>query len=115
MVRTHLIAQKSTSRQPSGQLAHRDVTPPKLQESQLDSPQLVFQEEPFEIEIMVPGSREAQDAPAEEPKQQQDEDDEDDDDEEYSPLSDTENEKLYHDADGRESYGVEAPVPIGKL
>jgi hypothetical protein len=40
---------------------------------------------------------------------------EDDDDEEYSPLSDSENKKWYHDANERESYGVEAPIPIGRL
>jgi hypothetical protein len=62
--------------------------------SQHDSPQLVSQEEePFEIEIVVPESPEAQDASAEEPEQQQVEEDEDGDDEEYSPLCDMENEK----------------------
>jgi hypothetical protein len=30
-------------------------------------------------------------------------------------LSDSENEKLYCDADERESYGVEAPVPVDRL
>jgi hypothetical protein len=64
---------------------------------------------------VVPESLEAQDAPTEEIKQQQVEEDEDGDDEEYSPLSDSKNEKLYHDADEMESYGVEAPVPIGRL
>jgi hypothetical protein len=43
------------------------VPPPQSQESQHDSPQLVSQEEdPFEIELVVPESPEAQDAPAEE-------------------------------------------------
>jgi hypothetical protein len=116
MVRTRLITRKSTGHQPIGQLASRDVTPPQLQESQHDSPQLVSQEEePFEIEIVGPESPEAQDTPTEEPEQQQVEEDEDGDDEEYSPLSDSENEKLYHDANERESYGVEASVPVDRL
>jgi hypothetical protein len=42
-------------------------------------------------------------------------DNEDKDDEEYSPLNDNEGEKLYKDADERESCGAEAPVPIGRL
>jgi hypothetical protein len=51
-------------------LAPQDVTPPQSQDSQLDSPQLVSQgEELFEIEIVVPESPEAQDAPAKEPEQ----------------------------------------------
>jgi hypothetical protein len=33
----------------------------------------------------------------------------------YSPLSESESEKLYHDAEERESYGVEALVPVGRL
>jgi hypothetical protein len=64
---------------------------------------------------VVPESPEAQDASAEEPEQQQVEEDEHGDDEEYSPLSVSENEKLYHDIDERESYRVEDPVPIGRL
>jgi hypothetical protein len=64
---------------------------------------------------MVPESPEALDAPVEEPKQQQDENGEDDNEDEYSPLSDSESEKLYRDTNERESYGVEAPVPIGSL
>jgi hypothetical protein len=62
----------------------------------------------------VPESLKAQDAPTEEPEQQQGEGNEDDNDEEYPPLSDSENEKWYHDADERESYRVEALVPIGR-
>jgi hypothetical protein len=40
---------------------------------------------------------------------------EDDHEEEYPLLSDSEYEKMYHNTDERESYGVEAPVPIGIL
>jgi hypothetical protein len=75
------------------------VTPPQSQVLQHDSPQLVSQEEPFEIEIVVPESPEAQDTLVEEPKQQPVEDDED---EVYSLLSDLEREKLYHDAEEME-------------
>jgi hypothetical protein len=94
MVRTRLTACRSTGHQHTSQLAPHDVTPPQLQESQPDSPQ-----------IMVPESLEAQDTPAEESEQQQGDDDEDDN-EEYSPLSDSKGEKLYHDTDEREPYGV---------
>jgi hypothetical protein len=92
------------------------MTPLQSQESNHDSPQLVPQEdEPFEIEIVVPESPEAMDAPIEEPEQQQVKEGEDRDDEEYSPLSDSGNEKLYRDAYERESYGVKALVPFGRL
>jgi hypothetical protein len=49
------------------------------------------------------------------PSSNRGEDVEDDDEEEYSPLSDLEYEKLYRNADERESYELEAPVPIGRL
>jgi hypothetical protein len=92
------------------------VTPPQSQESQHDSPQLVSQEqEPFEIEIVVPESPEAKDSPAEEPEQQQAKDDGDDDDKEYYSLSDSESKKLYRDVDESEYHGVEAWVPIDRL
>jgi hypothetical protein len=71
MVHPRLTARKSTGHQPTGQLALQNVTPPQSQESQHDSPQLVSQEqEPFEIEIVVPESPEGKDSPAEEPEQQ---------------------------------------------
>jgi hypothetical protein len=63
---------------------------------------------------VVPGSPAAQGTPDEEEQQQQDHD-EDKDDEEYSPLSDTEGEKLYRDTEEIESFGVEALVPTGRL
>jgi hypothetical protein len=74
-----------------------------LDESQHDSCQL------------IPKNPEAQDTSTEEPELRHVEEDEDGNDEEYSPLSDSENEKLYHDADERESYGVEALVLVGRL
>jgi hypothetical protein len=66
---------------------------------------------------VVPGSPVAQGTPAEEQQRQEDHDvdNEEIDDEEYSPLSDNEGEKLYRDADERESFGVEAPIPTGRL
>jgi hypothetical protein len=67
---------------------------------------------------VVLGSPTAQEVPTEEEElQQQDHDVEnkDKDDQEYSPLSDNEGEKLYRDADERESFSVETPVPSGRL
>jgi hypothetical protein len=65
MAHTHHTARKSTSRLPVGQLAPRNVLQP--QESQPDIPQEAsLEEEPFEIELVVPESSMAQDSPAEE-------------------------------------------------
>jgi hypothetical protein len=50
----------------------------------------------------------------ESPEPQQGEDVKDDY-EEYAPLGDSEYEKLYCNANERDSYGVEAPIPIGRL
>jgi hypothetical protein len=116
MVHTCITARNSTGHEPASQLAPHDVTPPQPQESQPDSPQLIpHDEEHFEIEIMVPERPKAQDALAEQPKQQQGEGAEEDDDDEYAPLSDLENEKFYHNTVERESYKVEALVPISRL
>jgi hypothetical protein len=89
---------------------------PQPQESQPDVPQEASQEEePFEIELVVPESPTAQDSPAEEQQQPKDQDIEDKANEEYTPLSDTEDEKMYRDADEVESFGIEAPVLAGRL
>jgi hypothetical protein len=66
---------------------------------------------------VVPDRQAAQGAPTEEQQQQEDHnvDNEDEDDDEYSPLSNNKGEKLYRDADKRESFGVEAMIPTGKL
>jgi hypothetical protein len=86
------------------------------QESQPDAPQEAPQEEePFEIELVVPESPMAQGAPVEEQQQSKDQDIEDKANEEYPPPSDTEDEKMYRDADEVESFGVEAPVLAGRL
>jgi hypothetical protein len=93
MARTRRTARKSTDYLPVGQLAPQNV--PQSQESQPDIPQeAIPEEEPFEIELVVPESQTAQDSPAEE-QQPEDPDTEDTTDEEQLPLSDTEPEKLY--------------------
>jgi hypothetical protein len=65
MARTRHTARKSTSRLPVGELAPQNV--PQPQESQPDVPQEASpEEEPFEIELVVPESPTDQDAPIEE-------------------------------------------------
>jgi hypothetical protein len=73
------------------------------------------EEEPFEIELLVPESPTAQDSPAEEQQQPKGQDIEDKANEEYTPLSDTEDEKMYWDADEVEPFRIEAPVLAGRL
>jgi hypothetical protein len=64
MTRTRRTAHKSTGRLPVGQLAPRNV--PQPQKFQPDVPQEASpEEEPFEIELVVPESPTAQDSPAE--------------------------------------------------
>jgi hypothetical protein len=70
MARTHRTTRKSTDRLPVGQLAPRNV--PQPQESQPDAPQASQEEEPFEIELVVPGSLMAQGSPAEQHQQLKD-------------------------------------------
>jgi hypothetical protein len=114
MARTHRTARKSTGRLPVGQLAPRNM--PQPQESQPNAPQQASQEEePFEIELVVPESPTAQDSPANEQQQPNDQDVEDKANEKYPPPSDAEDEKMYRDADEVESFGVEAPVLTGRL
>jgi hypothetical protein len=115
MARTRRTARKSTGRLPVGQLAPRNV--PQPQESQPDVPQEASpEEEPFEIELVVPESPTAQDSPAEEQQQPGDHDTEDKKtDEEHPPPSDTEAEKMYRDANEVESFGAESPVIAGRL
>jgi hypothetical protein len=85
------------------------------QESQPDIPQEATpEEEPFEIELVVPESPTAQDSPADE-QQPEDHGTEDKTDEEYPPPSNTEPEKMYRDADKVESFGAESPILTGRL
>jgi hypothetical protein len=88
---------------------------PRPQESHPDIPrEATSEEEPFEIELVVPVSPTAQDSPAEE-QQPEDPGIEDKADEGQLPPSDTEPEKLYRDADEVESFGAESPVLAGRL
>jgi hypothetical protein len=63
---------------------------------------------------VVPESPTAQDSPAEE-QQPEDHGTEDKTDEVHPPLSDTEPEKMYQDADEMESFGAESPILPGRL
>jgi hypothetical protein len=110
MAHTHRTARKSTNRPPIGQLAPQNV--PRPQESQPNVPQHAsHQEESFSIEVVVPESPMAQGSHAEEQQQPKNHDIEDEADEEQPPLSDTENEKMYRDADEVESFVAEARSP----
>jgi antitoxin component HigA of HigAB toxin-antitoxin module len=114
MAHTHHTARKSTGRWPVGQLAPPNV--PRPLESQPDAPTHASQEEePFVIELVVPESPMARGSPTGEQQQLEDHDVEDKTEGEYPPLSDTEVEKMYRDADKVESFGAEAPVPTGRL
>jgi hypothetical protein len=113
MARTCRTAHKSTGRLPVDQLAPWNV--PQPQESQPDLPQEATpEEEPFEIELVVPESPTAQDSAAEE-QQPEDHSTEHKTDEEQPPSSDTEPEKMYRDADEVESFGAESPILAGTL
>jgi hypothetical protein len=71
MARTRCTAHKSTDRLLVSQLAPQNV--PQPQESQPDIPQEASpEEEPFEIELVVPKSPIAQDSSAEEQQQPED-------------------------------------------
>jgi hypothetical protein len=113
MPHTHRTARKSTGYLPVSQLAPQNV--PEPQESQPDIPHEESpEEEPLEIELVVPESPTAQDSPA---KEQQPEDHgiEDKTNKEHPPLSDTEPEKTYRDADEVESFGAESLILTGRL
>jgi hypothetical protein len=114
MARTHRTTRKSTGRLPVGQLAPQNVA--QAQESHPNAPQEASQEEePFDIELVVPEIPTAQGLPAEEQQQPKDQDIEDKASEGYPPLSNTEDEKMYRDADEVESFRVDAPVLTGRL
>jgi hypothetical protein len=113
MACTRRTIRKSTGRLPVDQLAPRNV--PQPQESQPDITQEATpEEEPFEIELVVPESPTAPNSPAEE-QQPEDHSTEDKTDEEQPPPSDTEPEKMYWDADEVESFGAESPILTGRL
>jgi hypothetical protein len=113
MACTRRTACKSTGRQPVGQLAPQNMSQP--QESQPDiPPEATSEEEPFEIELVVPESPTAQDSLAEE-QQPEDPGTEDKTDEGQLPPSDTEPEMLYRDADEVEFFGAESPILADRL
>jgi hypothetical protein len=113
MARTRRTTCKSTGCLPVGQLAPRNMLQP--QESQPNIPQEASrEEEPFEIELVVPESPTAQDSPAEE-QQPEDHGTEDKTNEEQPPQSDTEPEKMYRDADEVESFRAESLILAGRL
>jgi hypothetical protein len=64
---------------------------------------------------VVPEGPTAQGSPAEEQQQPKDQDVEDEANEQYPPPSNTDDEKMYRDADEAESFGAEAPVLTGRL
>jgi hypothetical protein len=89
---------------------------PQPQESQPDVRQEASpEEEPFEIELVVPESPTAQDSPAQDQQQPGDQDTEDKTNEDHPPPSDTEAEKMYRDADEVESFGAESTILNGRL
>jgi hypothetical protein len=113
MARTHRTAGKSTGRLPISQLTPWNVLQP--QESQPDIPQEASpEEEPFEIELVVPESPTAQHSPAEE-QRPEDHGTEDKTNLEHPPPSDTEPEKMYQDADEVESFEAESSILTGRL
>jgi hypothetical protein len=113
MARTRRTTRKSTGRLLVGQLAPQNV--PQPQECQPDIPQEASpKEEPFEIELVVAESQTAQDSPAKE-QQPEDHDTEDKTNEEHPPPSDTEDEKMYRDADEMESFRDESLVIADRL
>jgi hypothetical protein len=113
MARTRRTARNSIGHLPVGQLAPRNVLQP--QGSQPDIPQEASpEEEPFEIELVVPEGPTAQDSPAEE-QQPEDHGTEDKANEEHPPPSNTKPEKMYRDADEVESFRAESPILVGRL
>jgi hypothetical protein len=127
MARSRRTAQKSTRRQPTGQLAPRNVPPEP--ESQPNSPQHVTQgEDSFEIVVTVLAGEEMQEAqhmPRNDDHDQQGEENneeeeegnkaEGEEDEDYTPWSNAEKDEMFHDTDEIKTFGDEAPIPTGRL
>jgi hypothetical protein len=89
---------------------------PQPQVSQPDGPQEASpEEEPFEIELVIPESPTAHDSLAKEQQHPEDHNTEDKTNEEHPPPSDTEDEKMYRDADEVESFEAESPILTGRL
>jgi hypothetical protein len=114
MARTRRTARKSTGHLPVGQLAPRNV--PRPQEFQPDIPQEASpEEEPFEIELVVPESPTTQDTSAEEQQPPEDRNTGDKTNEEHPPRSDNEDKKMYRDADEVESFRAESLILTARL
>jgi hypothetical protein len=114
MACTRCTTRKRTGRIPVGQLAPRNV--PQPQESQPNiSQEASPEEEPFEIELVVPESPTAQGMSAKEQQQPEDHNTEDKTNEEHPPPSDTEDEKMHRDANEVESFGAESPILTDRL
>jgi hypothetical protein len=64
---------------------------------------------------VVPESPTAQDTLTEQQQQLEDHNTEDKTNKEHPPPSDTEDEKMYEDADEVESFGAESPILAGRL
>jgi hypothetical protein len=124
MARTRRTARKSTGRQPTGQLAPRNVPPQQKQRH--DSPQ---EDEPIEIVVTVlarEDSQEAQSMPQNHDHDQREEENnekeeeegnkaEGKDDEDYTPWSNAEKDEMFHDTDEIKTFGNEALIPTGRL
>jgi hypothetical protein len=128
MARTRRTSQKSTGRQPPGQLAPRNVPPQS--EPQPDSPQHIPQgEDSFEIVVTVPvgeDTQEAQHMPQNDEHDQQEEENnekgeeegnkaEGEEDEDYTPWSNTEKDETFHIADEIKTFGDESPILTSRL
>jgi hypothetical protein len=110
MARTWHTACKSTGRLPVGQLAPQNV--PQPQESQPDLPKEASpEEEPFEIELVVPESPTAQDSPAEGNNRRTIT-------QKTRPMKSAlprAISKMYREADEVESFGAESPILASRL
>jgi hypothetical protein len=108
---SHRMPEHRPSTRRSADTSERATTPGiPARHTQEASPE----EEPFEIELVVPESPTAQDSPTEE-QQPEDHDTEDKSNEEHPPPSNTESEKMYRDADEVESFGAESPILAGRV
>jgi hypothetical protein len=124
MARTRRTTRKSTGRQLTSQLAPRNVPPQP--EPQPDSPQ---HEDSFEIVVTVltgEDTQEAQHMPQNDDHDQQGEENNEEDeeegnkaegeeDEDYTPWSNVEKDRTFHDANKIKTFGDEAPIPTGRL
>jgi hypothetical protein len=123
MVCSRPTARKSIRRQPTGQMAPMDV--PHQPEPHPNSPRYIPQEEDsFEIIVIVPtgeDTQEAQQLPQNDNHDNDHENEEEgkeaegEDDEDYTPLTDTEKDKTYRDANEIKTSGNEALITIDRL